>query len=171
MTTSNAELRNWVEETAKLTKPDRIHWCDGSDTENKNLIGEMTSGGTLIKLNPQTHPGCHLHRSDPTDVARTELLKRGTSHDHGARHLRARMESLINVEISRRLKVDERRRRTGYRRTLDYLRELKLGKRPFDLDEVRGRVMDQTRVRVPYRRFRVDLVDDDFTYEGVQEAN
>jgi ATP-dependent Clp protease ATP-binding subunit ClpA len=113
----------------------------------------------------------HELEIEVTEVARTELLKRGTSHDHGARHLRARMESLINVEISRRLKADERRRRTGYRRTLDYLRELKLGKRPFDLDEVRGRVMDQTRVRVPYSRFRVDLVDDTFTYEGVQEAN
>jgi MoxR-like ATPase len=106
-----------------------------------------------------------------TSAARTEILKRGTSHDHGARHLRARMESLINVEISRRLKADERRRRTGYRRTLDYLRELKLGKRTFDLDEVRGRVMDQARVRVPYNRFRVDLADDSFTYQGVQEVH
>ncbi len=74
MTTSNAELRNWVEETAQLTKPDRIHWCDGSELENEELIGEMTSSGTLIKLNDHTYPGCHLHRSDPTDVARTEHL-------------------------------------------------------------------------------------------------
>ena len=106
-----------------------------------------------------------------TPAARNEILKRGTSHDHGARHLRARMESLINVEISRRLKADERRRHTGYRRTLDYLRELKLGKRTFDLDEVRGRVMNQARVRVPYSRFRVDLSEDSFTYEGVQEVH
>ena len=74
MTTSNAELRNWVEETAKMTKPDRIHWCDGSELENEDLIREMTNGGTLIKLNDHTYPGCHLHRSDPTDVARTEHL-------------------------------------------------------------------------------------------------
>ena len=74
MTTSNAELRDWVEETARMTKPDRIHWCDGSELENEDLIREMTNGGTLIKLNDQTYPGCHLHRSDPTDVARTEHL-------------------------------------------------------------------------------------------------
>ena len=70
MTTSNAELRDWVEETARMTKPDRIHWCDGSELENEDLIREMTNGGTLIKLNDQTNPGCHLQRSDPTDVPR-----------------------------------------------------------------------------------------------------
>ena len=30
-------LNQWVEATAKLTKPDRIHWCDGSDAENRTL--------------------------------------------------------------------------------------------------------------------------------------
>ena len=74
MTTSNASLRIWVDEVAQLTKPDRVHWCDGSELEIENLIGEMTADGTLIPLDPKTYPGCHLHRSDPTDVARTEQL-------------------------------------------------------------------------------------------------
>jgi phosphoenolpyruvate carboxykinase (GTP) len=32
----------------------------------------MQADGTLIALNPDTHPGCWLHRSDPNDVARVE---------------------------------------------------------------------------------------------------
>jgi len=106
-----------------------------------------------------------------TPAARTELLRRGTSHDHGARHLRARMETLINVEISRRIKSDERRRGSGHNRTLKYLRALKTGERPFDLDEVRARVMKVARARVSYHRFRVDLKDDNFVYEGVKEPS
>jgi phosphoenolpyruvate carboxykinase (GTP) len=38
------------------------------------LISELLSRGDLIELNPQTHPGCYLHRSDPGDVARVEHL-------------------------------------------------------------------------------------------------
>ena len=106
-----------------------------------------------------------------TPAARGELLRRGTSHDHGARHLRARMETLINVEISRRIKADERRKRSADTRTLNYLRGLKTGKRPFDLEEVRARVMKVARARVTYHRFRVDLQDADFSYEGVPESS
>ncbi|MGH6628852.1 MAG: hypothetical protein ACREB3_03875, partial [Burkholderiales bacterium] len=29
----NLELREWVGEIAQLTRPDRIHWCDGSQAE------------------------------------------------------------------------------------------------------------------------------------------
>ncbi|MCZ6599794.1 MAG: AAA family ATPase [Acidobacteria bacterium] len=105
-----------------------------------------------------------------TPAARTELLRQGTSHDHGARHLRARMETLINVEISRRIKADERRKRSGHTRTLTYLRALKTGERAFDLEEVRARVMKVARARVSYHRFRVDLKDDGFLYEGVAES-
>lgn len=106
-----------------------------------------------------------------TPSARAELLRRGTSQDHGARHLRARMETLINVEISRRIKADERRKRTGHTRTLKYLRDLKTGERPFDLDEVRARVMSVAKARVSYHRFRVDLKEDAFIYEGVPEPS
>jgi len=74
MSTSNASLKNWVEETARLTKPDSIHWCTGSDTENSALIDAMVRSGDLIKLNPTTHPNCYLHRSSPSDVARVEHL-------------------------------------------------------------------------------------------------
>ena len=72
--TSNKNLENWVAEVARLTKPDNIHWCDGSDAEKKLLIDQMVKAGTLIPMNSETHPGCYLHRSDPSDVARTEHL-------------------------------------------------------------------------------------------------
>ncbi len=74
MTTSNQALRQWVEATATLTKPDRIHWCDGSDAEYGELVQLMLRRGDLLPLNAETYPDCYLHRSDPTDVARVEHL-------------------------------------------------------------------------------------------------
>ena len=67
-------LNRWVDDVAARTKPDRIHWCDGSDAEYKQLVDEMLKTGDLIELNQQTHPRCYLHRSDPKDVARVEKL-------------------------------------------------------------------------------------------------
>ncbi len=72
--TSNKELADWVTEVAALTLPDQIHWCDGSQQEYDRLAAEMVADGTLLALNPTTHPNSFLHRSDPTDVARTEHL-------------------------------------------------------------------------------------------------
>ena len=69
-----AKLNEWVAEVAALTRPDRIHWCDGSDAENEALIARMLDDGTLVRLNEQTHPNSFLHRSDPDDVARVEHL-------------------------------------------------------------------------------------------------
>src|ERR1051325_7170896 len=68
------ELEQWVEEVAAVTRPQNIHWCDGSETENQRLIGEMLAGDTLHRLNESKYPNCYLHRSDPSDVARTEHL-------------------------------------------------------------------------------------------------
>ncbi|MEQ8661620.1 MAG: phosphoenolpyruvate carboxykinase, partial [Gammaproteobacteria bacterium] len=72
--TNNAELAAWVDQVARLTKPARIHWCDGSDAENEAVIAHMLDSGDLLRLNEQTHPNCFLHRSDPQDVARVEHL-------------------------------------------------------------------------------------------------
>src|SRR5262249_43134291 len=70
----NSALKSWVDEVAALTKPSAVHWCDGSEAENARLIDEMLASGTLHRLNQQKHPNCYLHRSDPSDVARTEHL-------------------------------------------------------------------------------------------------
>jgi phosphoenolpyruvate carboxykinase (GTP) len=74
MTTSHAGLKAWVEEAARLTRPDRIVWCDGSDSEYQALVERMIAAGDLIRLNTETHPNCYLHRSNPSDVARVEHL-------------------------------------------------------------------------------------------------
>ncbi len=101
-----------------------------------------------------------------TPAAREEILRRGYSHDHGARHLRARLEALVNVEVSRKIKADEPVRQAVSRRVLHYVRELKLGKRAFDAKEVRSRVLRHARARVPYRRVVVDFRQGRFSYEG-----
>ncbi|MFI5364234.1 MAG: phosphoenolpyruvate carboxykinase (GTP) [Candidatus Binatia bacterium] len=67
-------LEHWVDQVAAHTHPKYIQWCDGSDTENQRLIERMLETGTLIELNQKEYPACYLHRSDPTDVARTEHL-------------------------------------------------------------------------------------------------
>lgn len=74
MTTTNEALSTWVDEVAALTKPDRIHWCDGSEEEYQALVQLMLDNGSLLELNQDTHPNCYLHRSDPNDVARVEHL-------------------------------------------------------------------------------------------------
>jgi phosphoenolpyruvate carboxykinase (GTP) len=71
---SSARLDDWVAEVAAMTRPDRIVWCDGSDAEHAALVQEMERDRVLIPLNAARNPGCHLHRSHPSDVARTEHL-------------------------------------------------------------------------------------------------
>jgi phosphoenolpyruvate carboxykinase (GTP) len=74
MTTQNAALQNWIDEITELTKPDQVHWCDGSEEEYQQLVDQMLETGDLLKLNQESYPNCYLHRSDPTDVARVEHL-------------------------------------------------------------------------------------------------
>jgi len=68
----NTHLLNWVEKMANLTKPDAIHWVDGSEEEDETLKAQMVAGGTFIKLNEELWPGCYYARSDRSDVARVE---------------------------------------------------------------------------------------------------
>jgi phosphoenolpyruvate carboxykinase (GTP) len=74
MTSKLAALERWVNGVAARTRPAQIHWCDGSDAEYHALVQLMLQTGDLIELNQQTHPGCYLHRSHPSDVARVEHL-------------------------------------------------------------------------------------------------
>ena len=68
--TASRALAEWVAEIARLAKPDRIHWCDGSEDEKRRLTQLAIDCGSLIALNPVKRPGCYLHRSNPNDVAR-----------------------------------------------------------------------------------------------------
>lgn len=67
-------VEEWVEQVASVTQPQKIVWCDGSDQEYESMIRDMLDDGTLIELNQELYPGCYLHRSHPSDVARTEHL-------------------------------------------------------------------------------------------------
>jgi phosphoenolpyruvate carboxykinase (GTP) len=72
--TSLPALSSWVASVAQWTQADAVHWCDGSAAENAQLLALMQRSGDMLPLNPQTHPDCWLHRSDPSDVARVEHL-------------------------------------------------------------------------------------------------
>ena len=69
-----SSARQWVEEVARLTRPDRVHWCDGSREEYDALVAQLVRDGGLIPINDGQFEDCYLHRSDPSDVARVENL-------------------------------------------------------------------------------------------------
>jgi len=67
-------LEAWIDDAAKLTKPERVVYCNGSDAEYQGMIAEMLRAGDSFPMNEKTYPNCYLHRSSPNDVARTEHL-------------------------------------------------------------------------------------------------
>jgi phosphoenolpyruvate carboxykinase (GTP) len=67
-------VERWVAEMERTLRPDRVVWCDGTQAENDRLVDGMLADGTLRRLHPQHAPGSYLHRSHPSDVARTEHL-------------------------------------------------------------------------------------------------
>ncbi|MGH7404618.1 MAG: phosphoenolpyruvate carboxykinase (GTP) [Candidatus Methylomirabilales bacterium] len=72
--TTNASVRRWVKEVARICGPADVVWCDGSEAERERLLKVAVRVGDLIPLDQRRLPGCYLHRSDPNDVARTEHL-------------------------------------------------------------------------------------------------
>ena len=66
------ELRQWVANLARQTKPAEIVWCDGSQAEYERLCEELVAKGTFIRLNPTLRAKSFLARSHPSDVARME---------------------------------------------------------------------------------------------------
>ena len=73
-------VERWVEEQARLFEPDRVYWCDGSEGEARRLIEmgmseeHIGKNDIFLELNHAAWPKSYLHRSHPTDVARTEQL-------------------------------------------------------------------------------------------------
>ncbi|SDQ29294.1 phosphoenolpyruvate carboxykinase (GTP) [Brevundimonas sp. 374] len=70
--TAHAGLIAWVEQIAALTKPAKVHWCDGSEAEKEVITADLLAKGTLRALDQTKRPGCYYAASDPRDVARVE---------------------------------------------------------------------------------------------------
>jgi phosphoenolpyruvate carboxykinase (GTP) len=70
--TKNAKLLAWIDDAAKMTQPDQIQWCDGSQNEYDRMFEIMLQTGTAERLNESIRPNSFLVKSDPADVARVE---------------------------------------------------------------------------------------------------
>jgi len=68
--TTNKKLLAWVDEVAKMCRPDRVVWCDGSKAEYDSLMQKMVACGMATPLAKK--PNSFLFRSHPSDVARVE---------------------------------------------------------------------------------------------------
>jgi phosphoenolpyruvate carboxykinase (GTP) len=66
----HAQLRNWIEEIAAITKPDAVYICDGSESEWNRITTRLVESGTLVRLKKK--PNSFWCASDPSDVARVE---------------------------------------------------------------------------------------------------
>jgi len=70
--TGHQQLIDWVVQCARLTRPDEVVWCDGSQEEWDRLSAELVARGTLTPLSPDKRPNSFHASSDPRDVARVE---------------------------------------------------------------------------------------------------
>ena len=70
--TLSGQLKTWVEEIKALTQPDAVRVIDGSEEENRELLGLLVRHGTFMPLNPERRPNSYLAWSNPDDVARVE---------------------------------------------------------------------------------------------------
>ena len=68
----NQVVLDWIDQQITLCKPDQVVWIDGSEEQLEQLRKEACATGEIFELNQEKLPGCYLHRSDPTDVARVE---------------------------------------------------------------------------------------------------
>lgn len=96
--------------------------------------------------------------------AREELIRRGFSPVHGARHLATLLESVCNVAVSKRIRCDDRKPDADRRAILSWLREIRAGGRAYDPDEVRRRVLETVRARLDYGAVRIAFRDGEFSY-------
>ncbi len=70
--TNNQNILKWIDEMVALCKPDKVEWITGDEAQLAALRDEAVSTGEMTKLNEEKLPGCYLHRTKKTDVARVE---------------------------------------------------------------------------------------------------
>ena len=68
------QIVQWINRVAEQTKPQTVHWCDGTEDEARCLEQKMVSRGSFLPLHADRYAHSFLYRSDPSDVARTEHL-------------------------------------------------------------------------------------------------
>jgi len=72
MSTTHTRLAAWVEEIARITTPDNVHWVTGSQSESDQINQRLVETGTFVRLNDEKKPNSFYCASDPSDVARVE---------------------------------------------------------------------------------------------------
>ncbi|XP_053695622.1 phosphoenolpyruvate carboxykinase [GTP]-like [Sabethes cyaneus] len=70
VTLLSAKVRDFVEQSAILCQPEKIHIVDGSEQESNTLLKMLHSQGTIQSL--PKYDNCWLARTNPADVARVE---------------------------------------------------------------------------------------------------
>ncbi len=70
--TENSQVQRFVRDIMALCEPSQVHFCTGEEGEDRELIAQMVTKGTLRPLNPAKRPNSYLAWSDPRDVARVE---------------------------------------------------------------------------------------------------
>ena len=50
---ANQAVLDWVQEVARLTQPENIFWCDGSERENDYLLERSAEAGGLDQAEPE----------------------------------------------------------------------------------------------------------------------
>lgn len=52
----NDAVHGWVNEVARMCRPDDVVWCDGSESEHERLVEVAVRAGDLIPLDQQRLP-------------------------------------------------------------------------------------------------------------------
>ncbi|MEM7244390.1 MAG: AAA family ATPase [Acidobacteriota bacterium] len=100
-----------------------------------------------------------------SEAARREILERGYHADYGARNLAKELNRCANIEVSKVLKRDEDKKMGDVTPTLQLIRDMREGRRPYDGAELQEAVEACSRIQVPYRTVTIDWTGGEFTYE------
>lgn len=69
MIINNEYVRKWVEEMARLCRPDAIYWCSGSKEEYERLAEMAVEEGKLKALDQEIWPCCYAFSNTPDDCS------------------------------------------------------------------------------------------------------